>query len=284
MVVRFTGSQGVELAADMTGRWDDPLVVLLHGGGQTRFSWGGTAAALAERGFLAVAVDARGHGESDWAPHGDYSIERYADDLRRVACQLDRPVALVGASLGGLTSIVAAAEDPAVDCTALVLVDVTPRMNEAGKAAIAAFMLAHPEGFASVAEAADAVSAYLPHRPRPADVSGLRKNLRHGDDGRYYWHWDPRMLDAARAGATGGPAGATPERFEKALASLHLPILLVRGGISDVVGEEDVAAFRALAPRAEYVDVPDAAHMVAGDRNDVFTGAVVDFLDRHRQQ
>lgn len=279
MAVRFTGSQGVELAADLTGRWGDPLVVLLHGGGQTRFSWGGTAAALAEDGFLAVAVDARGHGESDWAPDGDYSIERYADDLRRVAGQLGRPVALAGASLGGLTSILAAGEEPAITCTALVLVDVTPRMNETGKAAIAAFMLAHPEGFASVEEAADAVSTYLPHRPRPADVSGLRKNLRHGDDGRYYWHWDPRMLQRHPGS---GPGGAQPERFEKALASMQLPVLLVRGGSSEVVGEEDVAAFRSVAPHAEYIDVPDAAHMVAGDRNDVFTGAVVDFLGRHR--
>jgi non-heme chloroperoxidase len=279
MAIRFTGAQSVELVCDIAGRWSDPAVLLLHGGGQTRYSWGGTAAALADRGFLTLALDARGHGESDWAPDGDYSIEAYAGDLRRVIRQLRRPVALVGASLGGLASIIAAGEAPAVPCTELVLVDVTPRMNEEGKRSIAAFMTAHPEGFASVEEAADAVSAYLPHRPRPADVSGLRKNLRHDDDGRYYWHWDPRMLARSR-----GLGHAAPQRFEKALAGLQAPVLLVRGGISEVVGEEDVAAFHAVAPQAEYVDVPDAAHMVAGDRNDVFTGAVVDFLGRHRSR
>lgn len=277
MAVRFAGGQGVELVCDIVGRWTDPVVLLLHGGGQTRFSWGGTASALADQGFLTFAVDARGHGESDWAPEGDYSIDAYAEDLRRVVRQIGRPAALVGASLGGLTSIIAAGEPPAVRCTALVLVDVTPQMNEQGKQAIGAFMTAHPEGFVSVEEAADAVSAYLPHRPRPSDVSGLRKNLRRGDDGRYYWHWDPRMLTGPR-----GPGQAAPQRYEKALAGIQAPVLLVRGGISEVVGEEDVAAFRAVAPQAEYVDVPDAAHMVAGDRNDVFTGAVVDFLDRHR--
>jgi non-heme chloroperoxidase len=148
-------------------------------------------------------------------------------------------------------------------------------MNRAGADAIEAFMRAHPEGFASVEEAADAVGAYLPHRPRPADISGLRKNLRHADDGRYYWHWDPRMLEGTRD-------ALYPDRFEKALASLQVPILLVRGVLSEIVGEADVAAFRAVAPAAEYVDVPDAAHMVAGDRNDIFTDAVVEFLDRHR--
>jgi pimeloyl-ACP methyl ester carboxylesterase len=278
MAVRFNGTDGVELVGDLTGRWGDPLVVLLHGGGQTRFSWGETAVALADRGFLALSVDARGHGESDWSPDGVYSVDRYASDLRRVVDEVGRPAALVGASLGGLTSIVAAGEDPRVDCTALVLVDVTPRMNESGKDAIAAFMLAHPDGFATVEEAADAVSAYLPHRPRPRDVGGLRKNLRHRDDGRYYWHWDPRMLDEHE----NGPGSVPPERFEKALAGLAVPVLLVRGGMSEIVGESDVEAFRAVVPSAEYVDVPDAAHMIAGDRNDIFTASVVDFLDRNR--
>ncbi len=105
MTVRFAGAQGVELAADIVGRWGDPLVVLLHGGGQTRFAWGRTATALADTGFLTLALDLRGHGESDWAPDGDYAMDRYADDARRVVGQLQRPVALVGASLGGLAAI-----------------------------------------------------------------------------------------------------------------------------------------------------------------------------------
>jgi pimeloyl-ACP methyl ester carboxylesterase len=278
MPVRFTGSGGVELVGDLAGRWTDPLVVLLHGGGQTRFSWGTTATALAAGGFLTLSLDARGHGESDWSPDGRYGVDSYAEDLRRVVRQLDRPAALVGASLGGLTAMLAAGEDPGVDCTALVLVDITPRMNQAGADAIGAFMQAHSEGFESVEAAADAVSTYLPHRPRPRDVSGLRKNLRLGDDGRYYWHWDPRMMQ----GDGNNPTNFGPERFETALVGLDAPILLVRGGVSEIVGEADVEAFRAVVPAAEYVNVPDAAHMVAGDRNDVFSDAVVSFLDRVR--
>jgi non-heme chloroperoxidase len=277
MAIRFSGAHGVELAGDLSGRWEDPLVVLLHGGGQTRFSWGAAAAELNAQGFLTLTLDARGHGESDWSPDGVYTVDLYADDLRSVLRQLDRPAALVGASMGGLTSILAAGEPPQVSCTALVLVDITPRMNLGGAQAIAAFMVAYPGGFASVEEAADVVSAYLPHRPRPADVSGLRKNLRRGDDGRYYWHWDPRML--ARQADRGGHL-VDAERFEHALTAMSTPIMLVRGAVSEVVSEDDVAAFRQVVPEAEYVDIPGAAHMVAGDRNDVFGAAVVDFLTR----
>jgi non-heme chloroperoxidase len=278
MAVRFNGADGVEIACDIAGRWSDPLVVLLHGGGQTRFAWGKTVATLSESGFLAVSLDLRGHGESDWSPDGGYGVDRYAEDLRRVVDQLGRPAALVGASLGGLASILAACEEPQVACTGLVLVDITPRMKQAGADAIANFMRSNPNGFASVEEAADAVAAYLPHRPRPRDTSGLRKNLRLGDDGRYYWHWDPRMMEASPKTT---PESFAPERFERALLGVELPMLLVRGMQSEIVGEEDAEAFRKLVPSAEYVDIPEAAHMVAGDRNDAFSDAVISFLERH---
>ena len=195
MPVRFAGDS-VTLTADVEGAWSGPAVLLLHGGGQTRQSWGGTSQVLADVGFLALTVDQRGHGESDWAADGNYGISAYARDVRAVASQLGRPVALVGASLGGLASLLAVAEQPGVDATALVLVDVTPRMRQDGRDRIGDFMRGKPEGFASVEEAADAVSQYLPDRPRPKDVSGLRRNLRPGPDGRLHWHWDPKFLDS----------------------------------------------------------------------------------------
>ncbi|WP_040819915.1 alpha/beta fold hydrolase [Nocardia jiangxiensis] len=276
MTLRFTGVGGVELAAELTGRWDAPLVVLLHGGGQTRSAWGGVATTLTAAGYLVLSLDLRGHGDSDWAADGDYSMDAYAEDLRRVVQCLARPAALVGASLGGLASITAAGESPAVDCTALVLVDVVPRSNEAGKAAIMSFMLADQDGFTSVEHAAEVVAGYLPHRPRPANTTGLQKNLRRRDNGRYYWHWDPRML-----GEETSPRNISEERLEQALANVRAPILLVRGDRSEIVRAENVAAFQAVVPTAEYVEVAGAAHMVAGDRNDMFGGALIEFLDRH---
>jgi non-heme chloroperoxidase len=276
MTVRFRAANGIELAADVAGPWHGPAVVLLHGGGQTRHAWGGTTRALATQGFLALALDLRGHGESDWAPDGDYGIDAHAADLRAVVAELGRPALLVGASLGGLTTLVAAGEAPRLDAPAIVLVDVTPRIDPSGRDRIMEFMRAHPEGFASVEEAADAVSAFLPHRPRPKDVSGLAKNLRLDPDGRYRWHWDPAFMQAGKLGRD----TMDPERFEAAARTIRAPALLVRGGKSEIVNAEGVAAFRSVMPHAEYVDVPEARHMVAGDQNDVFTFAVVDFLLR----
>ncbi|MBF4997307.1 alpha/beta hydrolase [Nocardia sp. BSTN01] len=277
VTVYFEGSSGVQLAADVTGPWNGRPVVLLHGGGQTRHSWGGTSRALAERGYLALALDARGHGDSDWSKDSDYSIDAYVGDLRAVLAQLGRPAALVGASLGGLTSLLARGEQPMVDSPAIVLVDVTPRMQPDGRRRITEFMRGRPEGFATVEEAADAVSAYLPNRPRPKDVSGLVKNLRLGPDGRYRWHWDPAFAEGTRLMND----TARPERFEAAAAAITAPMLLVRGSISEVVADEDVQALRTFAPDMEFVDVEGASHMVAGDRNDVFAAATIRFLERH---
>jgi pimeloyl-ACP methyl ester carboxylesterase len=275
MAVRFQITDSFELAADIEGAWSGHPVLLLHGGGQTRHAWGYTMSALGEAGFLAISLDLRGHGYSDWAPDGDYSIDAYAKDLRAVADLINRPVALVGASLGGLTSLIAAGETPRVSCTALILVDVVPHMERDGRERIIEFMRSRPDGFASIEEAASAVARYLPHRPRPADVSGLAKNLRLGPDGRYRWHWDPALL----AGRLHDQANDS-ERFERAALGIDLPMLLVRGRMSEVVSEAGANAFRRVVPSAEYVDVQEAGHMVAGDRNDAFTSAILSFLSR----
>ena len=105
---------------------DGDTVVLAHGGGQTRHSWGGTAATLAARGFRVLSIDQRGHGDSDWSPDGDYRLSAFCDDALAVIAWTGAPVAWVGASLGGSTGMHVLAADPtAID--RLVLVDITPR-------------------------------------------------------------------------------------------------------------------------------------------------------------
>jgi pimeloyl-ACP methyl ester carboxylesterase len=274
---------GLELAADTYGPQDGPPVLLFHGGGQTRHAWDSTARMLGDKGWRATTVDLRGHGDSDWATLGDYSLDAFAADVRLLAVQArdgqGRPPVLVGASLGGLSALVALAEarpDETPVASGLVLVDVAPRLEEVGVARIAEFMLGHLDGFESLEEVADAVAAYNPHRPRPTDLSGLRKNVRLREDGRWYWHWDPRFLTGGR---TDEPRSFRNEaRLEAAAQQLTLPVLLIRGRQSDVLSEEGARRLQKLVPHAGYVDVNGAGHMVAGDRNDVFNEAVVAFL------
>jgi pimeloyl-ACP methyl ester carboxylesterase len=276
--LRIAGD-GLTLAADAYGPDDGPPVLLFHGGGQTRHAWGGTARLLGDKGWRATTVDLRGHGDSDWAgPDAGYSLDAFAADIRAVAAEQAQPPVLIGASLGGLSSLVAIAEAPAGVTVAggLVLVDVAPRLEEEGIARIAEFMLGNLDGFASLDEVADAVAAYNPHRPRPSDLSGLRKNVRRRDDGRWYWHWDPRFL---LGGRTDEPRSLRNEdRLDDAARALRLPTLLIRGRQSDVLSEAGARHLVELVPHARYVDVGGAGHMVAGDRNDAFNDAVVEFL------
>jgi pimeloyl-ACP methyl ester carboxylesterase len=282
MRIDLEGRDGNRLAADVAGPADGPPVVLLHGGGQTRHSWGTTLDALAAQGWRAYTVDLRGHGESDWAADGDYTLEAFAGDVVEITRSLGRTPALVGASLGGLASLAAIGDHPETEVArALILVDVAPRIEEDGRERIGAFMLEHlADGFASLDEVADAIQRYNPHRPRPKDLSGLRKNLRERD-GRWYWHWDPQFV-GGRLGAADETRTSMvePERLEAAARQVRVPVLLVRGLVSDLLSEAGARELMALIPQAELVNVAGAGHMVAGDRNDLFNDAIVQFLSR----
>lgn len=271
----WNGYGGLSIAGDSWGNSHAPLVVLLHGGGQTRHAWRGTGERLAEVGYFSVAFDARGHGDSDWDENGYYTQEAMVADLVAVLEALDKPrPVLVGASMGGGTALVAVGDDH-VDAASLVLVDIAPHIEIDGVAKIREFMFQRPEGFDSLEEVAEAIANYQPHRTRERRLDGLAKNVRLGDDGRYHWHWDPKTR------------AQEPdfERREAQLAQcarkLSLPTLLVRGGLSDLLSEEGAQSFLALCPRSEYVNVTGAAHMVAGDRNDIFSNAVIEFLSRN---
>ncbi len=276
--IEFRGSTGLRLAADSWGDPADPPVLLLHGGGQTRHAWAGTGLALAAAGWYAVSMDLRGHGDSEWAPDGDYRHQAYAADTGAVAASFDRPPVLVGASLGGLSSLLALglaqSEGRPPLATALVLVDIATRMEVDGARRILAFMNQNPDGFANLEEAADAIATYNPHRKRPKDISGLSKNLRKKDDGRYRWHWDPAFLDDR----LGEDSARALEALDDAAHGLTIPTLLVRGRMSDLLSQEGADEFLRQVPHAHFFDVSDAGHMVAGDRNDKFSLAVIDFL------
>jgi pimeloyl-ACP methyl ester carboxylesterase len=273
------GADGVRIVGDRRGDPGAPPVVFLHGGGQTRHSWGGTAAAVVDRGWQAVSLDLRGHGESDWSSAGDYRIVSFAADVRAVLSHLPPRPVLVGASLGGLTSLLLTGELEPDVARAVVLVDIVPEMEPDGASRIHAFMIERAEeGFASLDEVADAIAEYNPTRERPADLQGLRKNLRQRGD-RWFWHWDPAFISG---NAPLPPAEVLDvDRLHAATAAIvarGTPVLLVRGRMSDLVTEEKAREFITRFPTVEFADVSDAGHMVAGDRNDAFTRAVVEFL------
>jgi len=280
--VRFELPHGITIAADAYGNPRDQPVLFLHGGGQTRHAWDESAERLARMGFYAISMDHRGHGESSWDPDGNYDVPDFVEDLVGVIEQLDQKPFLVGASIGGIAALAAETGSPESVAKGIVLVDVTPRLARKGVDRIIEFMKDGVNGFASLDEVADAVSRYLPHRRRPNDLTGLRKNLRKDEDGRYQWHWDPKVLHVW------DPASYSAEQREnvmrerlEASARLRIPTLLVRGRMSDVVTEEHAREFLLVVPHAEYVDLEGATHMVAGDKNDVFTEAVSDFIRRH---
>ncbi|MGW0532320.1 alpha/beta fold hydrolase [Streptomyces sp. NPDC003032] len=270
----FVGRGGIRLAADVWGKESSPPLVLLHGGGQTRHAWDRSGPRLAARGWQVIAPDLRGHGTSQWSPDGGYDLDLFAGDVRALVTELGEPPLLVGASLGGLSALLAAGEAPGATVRALVLVDVAHRPDPRGARRVVEFMRRRPDGFADVEEAAAAVAAHLPHRTRPYDPERLRNNLRrHGD--RWVWHWDPRLVDGFEDRMD--PPGMA-ERLLDAARRTDVPILLVRGGLSDVVREDIAEEFCDSVPHARYVDVLDAGHMVAGDRNEPFIDALIPFL------
>ncbi len=269
---------GVRLSLRYYGDDRAPCVLMAHGFGQTQYAWEGTGRQLAAAGWQAVSYDARGHGESDRAPSREYDFEQFIEDFRRVCASLPNLPIVIGASMGGLTALLAHSEKPKVDLRALVLVDIAPRWDERGVAAMLAFMRQHPKGFDSLEEASEAVRGFLPHRRRNTDSGRLSRNLRQAADGRWYWHWDPAMLALAEKSSN------LQSRLQSASRRLKLPALLVSGGMSELIGAEHAEEFLKLAPHAEHIELEDAAHMVAGDANDHFLSAISPFLQRQAAQ
>ncbi|MGW8202260.1 alpha/beta fold hydrolase [Sphingomonas bisphenolicum] len=276
----FTSHDGLELVGDVDGPSGGATVVMLHGGGQTRHSWAESMRRLAHLGYRTVSYDARGHGESEWSPVGDYAFPSLAADLNCLLKIVGRPVTIIGASMGGMTGFhaVATSDEPIID--ALVMIDIALRPAAAGVEKIQTFMRGNLDGFQSLEEAAAAVAAYNPEKRSRANPKGLLKNLRLRENGRFYWHWDPRLLDASPTSEPPSVGTSLVELSHK----VTVPTLLVRGDHSDVVDEESIAEMVSLIPQTEVYTVKGAGHMVVGDNNDHFISGVISFLERQPEK
>jgi non-heme chloroperoxidase len=267
--------EGCLIAADSWGNPERPLVLMLHGGGQSRHAWRMTGRSLGAAGYYAIAFDLRGHGDSDWPADGDYSENAFVRDLGYMVQILGgRKPVLIGASLGAGAALIAAGEEW-VNAAALIMLDFVPKTDPSGFKRLNSFMSAHRNGFASLEEVAETIGSFRGGGDRPPNLAGLAKVVRRAPDGRFRWHWDPRLLDWREK--------EFPDRHVRMSVSarrLRIPTLLVRGGSSDVVSEEGAQEFLELCPHAEYITVAQAGHMIAGDRNDTFGEAAINFLMR----
>jgi pimeloyl-ACP methyl ester carboxylesterase len=270
----FTTPDGLRLATDLAGDPWKPRLVFVHGGGQSRRSWRGALRRMAGAGFSVVSFDLRGHGESDWAPDGDYSLAAHTRDLVAILRAVPSPPCLIGASLGGRAAMLAAAELGPEMVRALVLVDVTPRLHPAGVDRVRRFLRASVGGFASLDAAAATLELYSEREFRNR-LDRLRDSVRTGPDGRVYWRWDP---GAAQEAFLDPPQAE--ERLIAAVARFRGPMLLVRGTLSDLVTDDCVAHFRAARPDAGLAEIVGGGHLMKSQRLDDFCEATLEFLGR----
>jgi esterase len=247
-----------------------PPMLLLHGGAQTAHSWDEVAPDLA-RDHHVLALDQRGHGDTEWAPEGRYRRDDFVADIRAFADDRDweRPT-LVALSLGGLNSIAFAASHPE-RIAGLIVVDVTPTISQAGGKMIAAQLATRD--FASFDEAVARALAFNPLRSAENIRTRLRHALREGAEGRWSYKFDP--------GIGSGGLETDFERLWGQVREIRCPTLLVRGAQSAILSREAAARFVRELPGSTVVEVPGAGHSVMGDNPSGFIGAVRPFLARH---
>jgi pimeloyl-ACP methyl ester carboxylesterase len=247
-------------------------ILFLHGGGQTCRTWDVVCHELAPD-YSCIALDLRGHGDSEWSYESDYRIEAHAADTAALIDALDLPrLVIVGMSLGGMTGLHYALGHP--DRVAgFVAVDVGPWVDVEGGAPIRQFM----QEVASLDELEQFVDAALRFNPR-RDARLLRhslwNNLRSCPDGRLMWKTDLRQLGDRSTAVTAG-LGALQER----IADLRCPTLIVRGSDSPILREEHARRFAEAIPNGRSIAIEGAGHNVQGDQPAALVRALRDFLD-----
>lgn len=238
----------------------DPRLVLVHGGAQNAHTWDTVALAL---GVPLVALDLAGHGHSDWRDDGLYSHENLADDVA-IAIELLAPHAraVVGMSLGGLTALAVAHRAPHL-VKHLVFVDITPGVNAQKAKAVIDFVNG-PQSFASFDELLARTKEHNPTRSESSLRRGILHNAHQLADGSWQWRYDRR--GHARSTTVDQQNADQFSGLWDAISELACPLLVVRGGLSPVVDDADIAEVKRRKASAEIVMVEGARHSIQGDR------------------
>jgi pimeloyl-ACP methyl ester carboxylesterase len=255
------------------GRPDAPVIVLLHGGHQSAHSWDLVSLHLARR-YRVLALDQRGHGDSEWARDVIYSNHEMSLDAEAFtgAMGLRKPV-LIGHSMGGRNAMLLMRRNQA-PLRAAVIVDVGPELSERGRAAIGGFVQANQE-FDDLEHFVRNVRQYDPYRSREHIERTVKYNMLERADGKYISKCDsnPRRLGIVRA------SGPLENVTLEDAAGFDLPVLLVRGANSNILEPDAAERFAAALPRGHLVTVPDCGHNVHGQNTKGFIEALGGFLE-----
>ncbi len=266
----FVTANGMKLHYLDWGNHGKPKLLCLHGGAQTAHSWDFFALGMRDQ-FHIVALDQRGHGDSDWSQEGDYSLESHVKDVDAFTDAIGfKQFVLVGLSMGGRNSYGFTYRHPA-KVKSLIICDIGPETNKAGTQRIGEF-LQDTEVFESFDWLVKRVQKYNPHREEKQIRGSLLNNLKQLPDGRWTWKYDRRRGLRQRGG------GEITVNLWAELKSIKCPTLLVRGGNSDVLTPETAKKVAATIPNCKLVEVPNAGHLVQGDNPVAFEKAVRGFL------
>ena len=270
----WIGATGNRLVGEIFEADGPGSVVMLHGGGQTRHTWRRAAKRLQQQGIACLTFDQRGHGDSDWIDAGDYLLDDFLADVERVLDDWGRPCVLIGTSLGGLVSMMAAGtQRPLI--RGLAMIDTAPQLNPREIEWLVEFLGADAErGFESPTAAAAHLQRYFPDLDIAAD--SIEKSLRQGPDGRWHRHWDVRVVLGQRNSIALPHEAALHERARR----IRVPFALVRAGASDLVSDAAVERLRGCAPQLELIEMPGLHHLFSGDESLQIVDRIDSFMQR----
>ena len=257
------------------GNSENPTIILIHGIAQTCHSWDFISLGLSEK-YRVIALDLRGHGDSEWAPDKNYNIEAYSDDLHKIIEKLNlNNFILIGLSIGGKTCFTYASQH-LEKIRALAIVDAAPENIQAGYKNMSKFMKQKDE-LDSIDEFIDRILKYNPRRSRQQAKGSIIHNIKQMENGKWTWKYDSFFRTPQKH-------IQNPDKIAKTLWSrlgkVMCPTLIVRGAQSDLVASEITEKMSNIMNNATIVTVKNAGHLVPGDNPAGFQTAINNFLNK----